>query len=273
MARGIDSGRSVQDWSSRGSGLRRQAVQTNQIKGPSINVEDVAGSFAVEYGSGMDGNEITAIKNTCLPYLLVWDGDELSKEVKDTVNSSFRLKFQLLTMSSWVWLIMFFNGRPKLIGQLYGEVVVWGLDPININILVWAMMVAIGCNAAISVRVSNELGAGHPRTAKFSVVVVVVVLSSMVIGIVISLILIIFRKQYLALFADSAEVKELVYELAPTLAGIWYGMMSGTLAQTCVLYWIIPRTNWNKEASIAGNRIKQWGGEPEATENDVPRSI
>ncbi|KAK3041853.1 hypothetical protein RJ639_000369 [Escallonia herrerae] len=183
-------------------------------------------------------------------------------------------------------------------------------------------MVAIGCNAAISVRVSNELGAAHPRTAKFSVVVVVV--SSFFIGLLLSLILIIFRHQYPALFSDSAEVKSLVYKLTPLLAtcivinniqpalsgvaigagwqaavayvniacyyifgiplgltmgyalnmgvtGIWLGMLTGTVIQTLVLFWIVYRTNWNKEASIAGHRIKEWGGEQDAKENDVEK--
>lgn len=36
----------------------------------------------------------------------------------------------------------------------------------------WVFMISVGFNAAASVRVSNELGAGHPRAASFSVVVV-----------------------------------------------------------------------------------------------------
>ena len=67
-----------------------------------------------------------------------------------------------------------------------------------------------------SVRVSNELGAAHPRTAKFSVVVVVV--SSFLIGLLLAIILIIFRHQYPSLFADSAEVKYAVNKLTPLLA-------------------------------------------------------
>uniref|UniRef100_A0A5B6YMN6 Putative multidrug and toxic extrusion transporter n=2 Tax=Davidia involucrata TaxID=16924 RepID=A0A5B6YMN6_DAVIN len=192
------------------------------------------------------------------------------------------------------------------------------------NILGWAVMVALGCNAAISVRVSNELGAAHPRTAKFSVVVVVA--TSFLIGLVISLILILARKEYPALFSNSTEVKELVYKLTPLLGvciiinnvqpvlsgvaigagwqalvayvniacyyvfgvplglvmgyklnmgvmGIWCGMLTGTVVQTIVLFVIIYRTNWNKEASIAGHRIKQWGGEQDAKENDVEKLI
>lgn len=65
-------------------------------------------------------------------------------------------------------------------------------------------------------RVSNELGADHPRTAKFSPVVAVT--TSLVIGLLLSMFLMIFRDQYPSLFSTSAEVKELVIELTPMLA-------------------------------------------------------
>ncbi|KAL0357886.1 UNVERIFIED_CONTAM: protein DETOXIFICATION 29 [Sesamum calycinum] len=180
---------------------------------------------------------------------------------------------------------------------------------ISTNIVGWAVMVAIGFNAAISVRVSNELGASHPRTAKFSVLVVVI--SAFVIGLLISIVLLIFHKQYPYLFSESSEVIDLVYQLTPLLAfcivvnnvqpalsgvaigagwqalvayvniacyyvfgipvglimgyalnmgvkGIWYGMVAGTVLQTTVLFWIVYKTNWNKEASAAAQRIKLW---------------
>ncbi|KAM3355647.1 hypothetical protein P3S68_022360 [Capsicum galapagoense] len=44
------------------------------------------------------------------------------------------------------------------------------------------------------------------------------------------------------------------------MPGMWYGMLVGTTAQTTVLIWITARTDWNKEASVAGDRIKQLGG-------------
>ncbi|XP_051122331.1 protein DETOXIFICATION 30-like isoform X2 [Andrographis paniculata] len=84
------------------------------------------------------------------------------------------------------------------------------------NILGWTLMVAIGFNAAISVRVSNELGAIHPRTAKFSVLVVV--MTSFVTGLIIAGFLLIFRRQYPSLFTDSPEVKKVVDTLTPLLA-------------------------------------------------------
>ncbi|XP_043725986.1 protein DETOXIFICATION 29-like [Telopea speciosissima] len=193
---------------------------------------------------------------------------------------------------------------------------------ICMNILGWAVMLAVGFNAAISVRVSNELGAGHPRTAKFSVAVVVI--TSFFLGLVLSLILIITRKQFPIAFSSNSDVRELVSELTPWLAssivitnvqpvlsgvaigagwqalvayvnigcyyifgiplglilgykfnlgviGIWGGMLSGTILQTCVLFWLIYRTNWNKEASIAEDRIRQWGGHNDEKSNDIEK--
>lgn len=34
-----------------------------------------------------------------------------------------------------------------------------------------------------------------------------------------------------------------------TFQGIWGGMLIGTVVQTCVLFWLNYRTNWNKEVT------------------------
>ncbi|KAI3720344.1 hypothetical protein L6452_21260 [Arctium lappa] len=212
----------------------------------------------------------------------------------------------MLCLETWYFMaLVLFAGYMK-----NAEAAVDALS-ICTNIVGWVVMVAIGFNAAISVRVSNELGAAHPRTAKFSIVVVVV--SSFLIGLLLAILLIIFRHQYPSLFADSAEVQYAVNKLTPLLAacivinniqpalsgvaigagwqalvayvnvacyyifgiplglslgfalhmgiqGIWIGMLTGTVVQTVILFWIVYATNWNKEASMAGRRIKEWGG-------------
>ncbi|KAK9117264.1 hypothetical protein Sjap_016211 [Stephania japonica] len=184
---------------------------------------------------------------------------------------------------------------------------------ICMNILGWTLMVAIGSNAATSIRVSNELGAGHPRTAKFAIFVVVA--NSFLIGLVLALILITFRLEYPTAFTSSEVVRKLVTNLTPLLAfsivinsmqpvltgaavgagwqglvayvnvgcyyifgiplglllgyilnygvrGIWIGMITGTVAQTCVLLILTYRTNWDNEASATEDRIREWGGKP-----------
>lgn len=63
---------------------------------------------------------------------------------------------------------------------------------------------------------SNELGAAHPRMAKFSVVVVVV--SAFFVGLLFAMILLVFQYQYPSLFSNSEEVKQIVYQLTPLLS-------------------------------------------------------
>lgn len=72
------------------------------------------------------------------------------------------------------------------------------------------------CMHACSVRVSNELGAAHPRTAKFSLVVAVI--TSSIIGVLLSLVLIISRNDYPSLFSSDTDVEALVKQLTPLLA-------------------------------------------------------
>ncbi|CAJ1964950.1 unnamed protein product [Sphenostylis stenocarpa] len=74
----------------------------------------------------------------------------------------------------------------------------------------------LGLSAAASVRVSNELGAAHPRVAKFSVIVVNGV--SIVISGVFCAIILIFQEPLSKLFTSDSEVIEEVSSLTPLLA-------------------------------------------------------
>lgn len=117
----------------------------------------------------------------------------------------------MLCLEVWYFMaLILFAGYIK-----NAEIAVDALS-ICMNILGWAVMASIGFNAAISVRVSNELGAAHPRTAKFSIVVVVI--SAFIVGIMFAVVLGIFRNQYPALFANSFEVQQAVSALTPLLA-------------------------------------------------------
>ncbi|KAK1258541.1 Protein TRANSPARENT TESTA 12 [Acorus gramineus] len=50
------------------------------------------------------------------------------------------------------------------------------------------------------------------------------------------------------------------YKLDLGVKDIWYGMLSGTVLRTLILFWMIYKINWNEELSIAVDRIRQWGG-------------
>ncbi|XP_057836673.2 protein DETOXIFICATION 33 [Cryptomeria japonica] len=77
------------------------------------------------------------------------------------------------------------------------------------------VMIFVGFNAAISVRVSNELGAGHPKAAKFSVLVVVV--TSLSIGLICMAIILATKNDFAALFTSSKVVIETVSNMAMLL--------------------------------------------------------
>ncbi|KAI3498909.1 hypothetical protein L1887_34695 [Cichorium endivia] len=84
------------------------------------------------------------------------------------------------------------------------------------TILGWVLMISIGFNAAASVRVSNELGAGHPKSAAFSVVVVT--LTSFVVALICAIILMAFRDVISYAFTGGEVVAQAVSELTPLLA-------------------------------------------------------
>ena len=67
-----------------------------------------------------------------------------------------------------------------------------------------------------SVRVSNELGRGSSKAAKFSIVMTV--LTSFVIGFVIFLFFLFFRGRLAYIFTESEEVAKAVADLSPLLA-------------------------------------------------------
>ncbi|XP_022945368.1 protein DETOXIFICATION 29-like [Cucurbita moschata] len=222
--------------------------------------------------------------------------------------------FVKLSLASAVMLcleIWYFMSLILFAGYLKNAEVSIGALSICMNILGWMVMVSFGINAAISVRVSNELGAAHPRTARFSLIVAVI--SSFVLGLIMAAVVLVTKNDYPFLFSSDSAVRQIVKELTPLLClcividiiqpvlsgvavgagwqalvayvnigsyymfglplgllmgfvlnwgvlGIWYGMISGIIIQTSILTFIVYRTNWNKEASVAEDRIRKWGG-------------
>ncbi|KAK7385916.1 hypothetical protein VNO78_31883 [Psophocarpus tetragonolobus] len=124
-----------------------------------------------------------------------------------------------LTLASAVMLcleVWYTQGLVLISGLLSNPTV--SLDSISIcmNYLNWDMQFMLGLSAAASVRVSNELGASHPRVAKFSVFVVNG--TSILISVVFCVIILTFRVALSKLFTSDSEVVEAVSDLTPLLA-------------------------------------------------------
>ncbi|OVA00716.1 Multi antimicrobial extrusion protein [Macleaya cordata] len=127
--------------------------------------------------------------------------------------------FVKLSMASaimlWLeyWFIMLLL---VLIGALKNAEIPLAAASICLNLDGWYFMVTLGFLIAISVRVSNELGAGRPKAAKFSVVVAV--FTSLSIGIVVMVVILTTRKVFPALFTDDEAVKAEVRKISSLLA-------------------------------------------------------
>ncbi|KAL2236256.1 UNVERIFIED_CONTAM: Protein DETOXIFICATION 35 [Sesamum indicum] len=86
-------------------------------------------------------------------------------------------------------------------GNLKDAVNTVGPISICMNIDGLETMVFIGVNAAISIRVSNELGLGHPRATKYSVYIMI--FQSLLIGILCMAIILRTRDYFAVSFTDS----------------------------------------------------------------------
>ncbi|KAG8381280.1 hypothetical protein BUALT_Bualt06G0106100 [Buddleja alternifolia] len=111
-----------------------------------------------------------------------------------------------------IWYIM---SIVVLAGNLENAVTAVGSLSICMNIDGMETMVFIGVNAAISVRVSNELGLGHPRAAKYSVYVTL--FQSLLIGILCMIVVLATRDYFAIIFTDSANMQRAVAHLSGLL--------------------------------------------------------
>ncbi|KAM3266743.1 protein DETOXIFICATION 21 [Capsicum annuum] len=176
----------------------------------------------------------------------------------------------------------------------------------------WEMMIALGFMNAACVRVANELGRGSSKAAKFSIMTIVLISST--IGFILFLFFFFLRGRLAYVFTKNEDVVEAVDYLSPLLAfsillnsvqpvlsgvavgagwqsivayvnigcyyllgipigvllgyvlqlqvgGVWIGMLIGTLVQTIVLLIITFKTDWDKQVTLAQQRVKRWSVE------------
>ncbi|CAO2186494.1 unnamed protein product [Urochloa humidicola] len=86
---------------------------------------------------------------------------------------------------------------------------------ICMNVNGWEAMIFIGLNAAISVRVSNELGSGRPRAAWNAVVVVVA--EALLIGLTCMALILVFRDSFSVIFTSDDDLRRAVSKIAGLL--------------------------------------------------------
>ncbi|EOY10408.1 PREDICTED: protein DETOXIFICATION 21 [Theobroma cacao] len=103
-----------------------------------------------------------------------------------------------------------------LTGNLKNAQVAIDALAICLNINGWEMMISLGFLAAASVRVSNELGRGSSKAAKFSIMTTT--LTSLAIGFVLFVLFLILRGRLAYIFTESEEVASAVADLSPLLA-------------------------------------------------------
>ncbi|KAG2246943.1 hypothetical protein Bca52824_086571 [Brassica carinata] len=92
------------------------------------------------------------------------------------------------------------------------------LDSLSVCLTIagWAFMISVGFNAAISVRVSNELGAGNPKSAAFSVIIVNIY--SLITSVILAIIVWLCRDVLSYAFTEGEKVSAAVSDLCPFLA-------------------------------------------------------
>uniref|UniRef100_A0ACD5WPD2 Uncharacterized protein n=1 Tax=Avena sativa TaxID=4498 RepID=A0ACD5WPD2_AVESA len=128
--------------------------------------------------------------------------------------------FLRLSVESAVMLcleIWYISMITVLTGHLQDEAQI-AVDSLGIcmNVDGWELMIFIGLNAAISVRVSNELGSGRPRAAMHAVIVVIA--ESLLIGLLCMTIVLIFKDKFSIIYTSDSELQHAVSKIARLLA-------------------------------------------------------
>ncbi|XP_043708448.1 protein DETOXIFICATION 33-like isoform X4 [Telopea speciosissima] len=153
-----------------------------------------------------------------LAYIFIWKSDgawtgfsfQAFKDLFSFVKLSLASAV-MLCLEFWYLMIV-----TVLAGHLNNALIAVDGISVCMNINGWDFMIALGFNIGISVRVSNELGAGKPRAAKFAILVVSA--TSISIGLVCMALVLGTRDYFPYIFTNTAEVRKEVTKLAPLLA-------------------------------------------------------
>ncbi|KAH7849238.1 hypothetical protein Vadar_015036 [Vaccinium darrowii] len=117
----------------------------------------------------------------------------------------------MICLENWYYRIL-----VLMTGHLKNSTLALDALLVCMNVNAWELMIPLAFFAATGVRVSNELGAGNGKGAKFATKVSVV--QSLLIGIFFSLLIIIFHHKLAMIFSSSNNVIEAVDKLSYFLA-------------------------------------------------------
>ncbi|XP_042463935.1 protein DETOXIFICATION 20-like [Zingiber officinale] len=135
---------------------------------------------------------------------LTWTGfsreafRELLPVLKLSVSSGIMICLQVWNNAAVVFLAGYMKNAKTSLAAL----------SICINISTWALMMMLGLLTATGVRVSNELGKGSAKSAKFAIKVAT--LNSLIVGCFFLVLFLIIGKRVSYLFTDSEEVAKYV---------------------------------------------------------------
>uniref|UniRef100_A0A6V7QR57 Uncharacterized protein n=1 Tax=Ananas comosus var. bracteatus TaxID=296719 RepID=A0A6V7QR57_ANACO len=140
----------------------------------------------------------------------------------------------MLCLEYWTMMVVIL-----LAGLLKDPEIAVDAASICMNMEGWSFMIPLGFVAAVSVRVSNELGvaigAGWQSTVAY-----------------------INLGCYYVVGLGTGAL--LGFKLNLGLEGIWGGVLFGVLLQTIILVVITWRTDWDNEAQLALDRVATWVG-------------
>ncbi|CAN6329900.1 unnamed protein product [Urochloa humidicola] len=246
-------------------------------------------------GSGLLGAALTLSFSWWVLVVLTWGYIICSPACKETWTGLSLLAFRglwgyaKLAFASAVMLaleIWYVQGFVLLTGFLPNSKIALDSLSICINYWNWDFQIVLGLSYAASIRVGNELGAGHPKVARFSVIVVTT--ASIAFSIIVTILAIILSlflngiQPILSGVAIGSGWQAIVayvnigayyliglpigcvlgYKTSLGAAGIWWGLIIGVTVQTLALIVLTARTNWDKEVEKATQRLQQTGVAP-----------
>ncbi|XP_062203259.1 protein DETOXIFICATION 41 isoform X1 [Phragmites australis] len=176
-------------------------------------------------GSGLLGAALTLSFSWWVLVVLTWGYLIWSPACKGTWTGLSLLAFRglwgyaKLAFASAVMLaleIWYVQGFVLLTGFLPNSEIALDSLSICINYWNWDFQIMLGLSYAASIRVGNELGAGHPKVARFSVIMVV--MASISFSVLVTFIVVILRYPLSTLYTSSTTIIEAVISLMPLLA-------------------------------------------------------